>query len=268
MAENHGILTGYPIEEFLASQKDRSWNKETIACYSRLLRETQQYFDQNGPLNEETLKAWQEELHAKNYKERSINTRIAVLNNYLKWCGRHDLVMKHWHADTDDVPALTRGEYLLLLRAARHMDQHRVYLLVKLFAITGVPVHCLKQVTVELVQQREGFIHGRGNAIPFDCPENFRQELLEYCKENRIYTGSIFITRSGRPISRSSICRSLQELSQEAGVREDKVSPRSLRNLCKVTREDIYANLDQMLKKAYEQLLETEDTVAGWKAGA
>lgn len=232
------------------------------------MRETQQYFDQNGPLNEETLKAWQEELHAKNYKERSINTRIAVLNNYLKWCGRHDLVMKHWHADTDDVPALTRGEYLLLLRAARHMDQHRVYLLVKFFAITGVPVHCLKQVTVELVQQREGFIHGRGNAIPFDCPESFRQELLEYCKENRIYTGSIFITRSGRPISRSSICRSLQELSQEAGVREDKVSPRSLRNLCKVTREDIYANLDQMLKKAYEQLLETEDTVAGWKAGA
>ena len=268
MAENHEILTGYPIEEFLASQKDRSWNKETIACYSRLLRETQQYFDQNGPLNEETLKAWQEELHAKKYKERSINTRIAVLNNYLKWCGRHDLVMKHWHADTDDVPALTRGEYLLLLRAARHMDQHRVYLLVKLFAITGVPVHCLKQVTVELVQQREGVIHGRGNAIPFDCPESFRQELLEYCKENRIYTGSIFITRSGRPISRSSICRSLQELSQEAGVREDKVSPRSLRNLCKVTREDIYANLDQMLKKAYEQLLETEDTVAGWKAGA
>lgn len=72
MAENHEILTGYPIEEFLASQKDRSWNKETIACYSRLLRETQQYFDQNGPLNEETLKAWQEELHAKNIKSEAL----------------------------------------------------------------------------------------------------------------------------------------------------------------------------------------------------
>ena len=72
MAENHEILTGCPIEEFLASQKDRSRNKETIACYSRLLRETQQYFDQNGPLNEETLKAWQEELHAKNIKSEAL----------------------------------------------------------------------------------------------------------------------------------------------------------------------------------------------------
>lgn len=268
MAEDNEILTGYPIEDFLADHEERAWNRETLACYDRHLREIHEYFEVHGPLNAESLKRWQEDLLAKNYKERSINTRIAVLNNYLRWCGRYDLVMKHIHASKGEEPALTRSEYLLLLRAARHMDQHRLYLIVKLFAITGVPVHCLKQVTVELVQQGEGAIHGRGNDIPFECPEGFRQELLAYCEEIGIYTGPVFVTRNGQTVSRSNICRSLQKLSQEAGVREDKVSPRSLRNLCKVAREDIYANIDQMMKKAYDQLLETEDTVAGWQAGA
>lgn len=268
MVENNEILAGYPIEEFLADHEDRAWNRETLACYSRFLKEIKKYFETHGPLDEESLKRWQEDLHEKDYKERSINTRIAVLNNYLRWCGRYDLVMKHIHACKRDEPVLTRGEYLLLLRTARHMDQHRLYLIIKLFAITGVPVHCLKQVTVELVQQGEGAIHGRGNDLPFECPEGFRQELLAYCKESHIYTGPIFVTRNGQTVSRSNLCRSLQRLSQEAGIREDKVSPRSLRNLCKVAREDIYANIDQMMKQAYAQLLETEDTVVGWQAGA
>ena len=58
------------------------------------------------------------------------------------------------------------------------------------------------------------------------------------------------------------------KLSREAGIAENKVNPRSLRNLCQTTHESIYANLEQLLKRAYDQLLETENTVAGWKAGA
>lgn len=132
MAGNSEILKGYPIEEFLTDQDGRAWNKDTKACYSRLLYETKQYFDENGPLNSHTLKQWQADLLAREYKQRSINTRISALNNF---------------------------------------------------------------------------------------PEN-------------------------------------------------KVSPRSLRNLCQIAQEDLYANLEQMLKSAYDQLLETENTVAGWKAGA
>lgn len=69
-------------------------------------------------------------------------------------------------------------------------------------------------------------------------------------------------------MNRSTICCLLQELSRTAGIPENKVSPRSLRNLCQIAQEDLYANLEQMLKSAYDQLLETENTVAGWKAGA
>lgn len=268
MKKSNEILAGYPIEEFLQDQDGRSWNKDTKACYSRLLYEAKNYFDANGPLDAWTLEQWQEDLQAKSYKQRSINTRISALNNYLKWCGRHDLVMKHWHAGKGDPPTLTRGEYLCLLRAARGMGQHRLYLLIKVFAITGVPVHCLSQVTVELVRAGSGKIRSRENDMVFLCPGSLQKELLEYAKENYIYSGPIFITRSGQPLNRSNIFRMLQELSREAGIAEKKVNPRSLRNLCQTTRESIYANLEQLLKRAYDQLLETEDTVAGWKAGA
>ena len=126
----------------------------------------------------------------------------------------------------------------------------------------------LSQVTVELIRQGNGALHGRGNNIPFHCPSSLQWELLEFAKENHIQTGPVFITRRGTPMNRSTICRLLQELSRTAGIPENKVSPRSLRNLCQIAQEDLYANLEQMLKSAYDQLLETENTVAGWKAGA
>lgn len=268
MAETNEIMPGYPIEDFMTSQKASSWGRETKACYSRLLYEIKQYFDDHGPLNAQTLEQWQAELLAKGYKQRSINTRIAALNNYLKWCGRHDLVMIHRHPEKDKPPALTRSEYLCLLRTARHTDQHLLYLMVKVFVITGVPLHCLSQVTVELVQQGSGHICGRTGSISFYCPASLQRELLDYAKENHIYMGPIFTARGGAPMSRSYICHLLQELGREAGIAENKVNPRNLRNLYQTTQMDIHANLEQMLKSIYDQLLETENTVAGWLPSA
>ena len=97
---------------------------------------------------------------------------------------------------------LTRSEYLRLLSTARALRQERVYLLIKLFTSTGLPVHELEQVTVEAAG--EGVLLLPGEAMPQRLPDCLRRELLDYARRQGISSGPIFVTRTGRPGSLSA----------------------------------------------------------------
>ena len=49
-----------------------------------------------------------------------------------------------------------------------------------------------------------------------------------YCQ---VQTGSIFVTRTGKPISRTNIWREMKGLCKQAGVNPQKVFPHNLRHL-------------------------------------
>lgn len=265
----HEIIPGYSVEKFLQSQDEHLWSQQTRASYQKFLNEAKEYFGIENPVSKDSLEQWRQDLEDKNYKQRSINTRISAMNGYLKWCGRFDLVMPHKRPQkSGDVQQITRGEYLCLLRAAKHQGKHKLYLLIKAFTILDIPVHCLDQVTVELVKAGKGNIIDRSNNIIFRCPPGFQRELIHYAKSIGITSGPIFVSRTGQTVSRSSICRMFQELSKEAKLPENKVNPRSLRYLGKKTRENIFLNMEQVLIQAYDNLLETENTIAGWEESA
>ena len=181
-----------------------------------------------------------------------------------------DLLQRQPRTGDDDgpePPALSRTEYLKLLRAARTGGQHRLYLLIKLFATTGVPLQCLDQVTAELVRQGRGTLNYRGSPVPFRCPPALRQELLDYMAETGIYRGPVFITRTGQVWNRSNIFRRMQELCLRAGVPEEKANPRCLRNLYKATQQLYVYLLAALKQQMYDQLLEMEQDAVGWPAG-
>lgn len=161
-------------------------------------------------------------------------------------------------------PCLSREEYLTLLCTARRRRQHRTYLLVKLFAVTGLPVQCLDQVTVELLRMERGTILRQDKEQAFDCPAVFRQELLDYSTARKLSDGPVFVTRSGHLINRSHLCRDLQELCRQAGIPEEKGNPRCLRILYRETRADIEKTLDQIGKIMYDQLLAGEQQFIAW----
>ena len=58
-----------------------------------------------------------------------------------------------------------------------------------------------------------------------------QKKLLRYAQSHGIKTGCIFITRTGRPISRTNIWREMKALCNEAGVNPQKVFPHNLRHL-------------------------------------
>jgi len=61
--------------------------------------------------------------------------------------------------------------------------------------------------------------------------KELKQKLLRYIAEQKITSGAIFITRNGKPISRTNIWREMKNLCTEAGVNPDKVFPHNLRHL-------------------------------------
>ncbi|MGN0686165.1 MAG: tyrosine-type recombinase/integrase [Gemmiger sp.] len=267
MEKKEEILQGFSISAFLNDEKNSGWNPDTKRGYRSCLYNLWEFSTRNGPPDREKLERWRQELQT-NYSWRSVNRYLAAANNYFRWCGRLDLVQEHCRPQAVETPAepLTRAEYLKLLRTARVQEQQRTYLLVKLFVTTGVPLQCLDQVTAELIRQGSGTISHHGNEEPFHCPEVLQKELLDYMALNGIYRGPVFITRSGHPLDRSNLCRSLQELCRQAGVPESKGNPRSLRGLYKVTQAEIHETVERLQRKIYDQLLETEQMSIGWQS--
>ena len=61
--------------------------------------------------------------------------------------------------------------------------------------------------------------------------KELQNKLLRYAREQGIATGSIFVTRSGCPISRTNVWRDMKSLCEQAEVDPGKVFPHNLRHL-------------------------------------
>ena len=263
---NDEILQGCAISDFLETEESKGWNPDTRRYYANCLHDLLDYTAQHGAPTPELLERWERQLQTA-YAPSAVNVHLAAANNYFKWCGRYDLLRGHTKAKPrgEPTPTLTRAEYLKLLGTARRLGRHRIYLLIKLFATTDLPLQCLEQATAELVQAGRGTLHSRGNPIEFYCPPALQRELLDYMAENGIYHGPVFITRGGRMLERPSIFRSMKEICQAAGVPEEKGNPRALRNLYKATQRDIERRLALLRQQMIDQTLELEQQAVGWQ---
>ena len=261
------ILPGFPIEDYLQSAGN-GWNGETCAGYRRALCELARSLVGQGPPTPAAVQAWRQDLERRGYRPRSINSRLAAANGYFRWCGRYDLLLHYVPPTRAALPAMTRPEYLRLLCVARSGGQQQLYLLVKLFALTGLPLQCLPGVTPAVVQAGGGMLPCRGQPFALQLPDCLQQELLAYIARQGITAGPVFLSRSGRPINRSNLCRKLQELCRAAHVPEEKGNPRSLRALYQATRDELAARAEQLLRQSYHDLLEAEQAAAGWQTSA
>ena len=162
-------------------------------------------------------------------------------------------------------PELSRNEYLQLLRTAKAHGKERLYLLVKLFAATGITVQELPKVTVEAAEEgRLVCSHNHVKEI-VRLPECLRKELLSFSRRRGCFSGPIFQTRAGGPMNRTHISTAIRRLCVEANVSEEKGNPRCLKRLYQNTRTGIENNVALLIDQAMERQLEQEQLVAGWE---
>ena len=169
------------------------------------------------------------------YAVASANSMIAAMNCFLRFCGWHDLCVKQFKMQREvycsEEKELTRAEYIRLLEAANAKHNERLNLIIQTICGTGIRVSELQYITVEALHNGEAIVNCKGkNRRVFIVPE-LKKKLLRYVKEQGISTGTVFVTRSGKPVSRNSIWKDMKALCEQANVSPSKVFPHNLRHL-------------------------------------
>ena len=96
---------------------------------------------------------------------------------------------------------------------------------------TGIRVGELQFITVEAVRQGRATVSFKGKTRQVLIPRNLLAELRKYIKERELKSGSIFVTRSGKPVNRNNILYEMKALCERAKVERSKVFPHNLRHL-------------------------------------
>ena len=147
-------MTQQQVEAYLEYLRVRHRTEETIQNYRTSLGQLYRDLPEGKPLGRETLSWWQGRLLASGYTPRTVNRALSVANSFFAFLGHRELQTSAFLEPPRDVapPELTRREYLRMLQTARTLGKERTYLLIKLFATTGLTVQQLPCVTVEAVE--------------------------------------------------------------------------------------------------------------------
>lgn len=232
MAER--ILTERDIGEFCRYLKSEEKSRNTIEKYLRDVRSFAAYIS-DTVITKETVIAYKNKLISKNYAARSINSMLASLNSLFLFLGWSDYKVKsiklQQQVYCSEDKELTKAEYIRLVNAAKQKGNERLNLILQTICGTGIRVSELQFITIDAVKNGEAVVSLKGKTRSVFLVKELRKKLLRYAAEHGIKSGCIFITRTGKTMSRTNIWREMKNLCIQAGVNPDKVFPHNLRHL-------------------------------------
>ena len=160
---------------------------------------------------------------------------LASINSLFAFLGWHELKVKSIKLQQQvycpEEKELTKVEYTRLCRTAERNHNERLNLILQTICGTGIRVSELQYITVEAVKQGEATVSCKAKTRSVFIVKDLQKKLLRYAAEQNIKSGMIFITRTGKPISRTNVWREMKALCEEAGVNPQKVFPHNLRHL-------------------------------------
>ncbi|MCD8078473.1 MAG: hypothetical protein LUE63_08915 [Lachnospiraceae bacterium] len=249
------------IESYLRTLVSAGKSTETVSTYRRRLRQMYQMLPEDKTVRRGTLEEIRETMQDMNYSVQSQNGLRVAANGFLEYYGRRELQIPFGLRVPEEArPELTRDEYLRLLSAARRNGKHRLYLLIKLFALTGATPAQLPLVTIEAV--RQGGVREAACTLRF--PPSLAEEFLTYAAQESVRTGAIFVTRSGRNIDRTNITREIRGLAEEAHISSEKCNPRALHRLYLNTQAGIREKMERLAEQENDRILVKEEQIIGW----
>ena len=206
----------------------------TIEKYLRDVRSFAAWLGER-PLDKETAIAWKEHLLASGYAPSSINSMLIAVNRFFRFRHWDDLRIKTIRIQRQIFRSrdreLTKEEYVRLLETACALEKERLALLMETICATGVRVSEVKYITVEAAQAGRAEIALKGKIRTILLPGKLCRKLLKYAKRQKTGSGEIFLTRTGKGMSRRQIWAEMKAVCKRAGVASSKVFPHNLRHL-------------------------------------
>ncbi len=223
------------LEEFRKKLIEEEKCRATIEKY---LHDVQTFFmdyEKGSVITKENVILYKQKLIEQQYAIATVNGILASLNSFFKKMNWHDCIVKSLKiqraAFRSQERELSKQEYYRLLKAAKKAGNLRLYYLMQTICSTGIRVSELKFITVEAVKNGRAIVSLKGKNRLVLLPTALCRELKRYTKERKIQSGSIFISKNGRPLDRSNIFKEMKALCENANVDRKKVFPHNLRHL-------------------------------------
>lgn len=222
-------------------ERDMRINEKSTATIEKYLRDVKgfiRYVGEDGMITKNVVITYKQHL-LRWYAVTSANSMLAAVNYFLRAVGSEDCVVKTFKvqkaAFREKERELTKAEYLRLIAAAKRKGKQRLCLVMQTIGATGIRISELPFITVESLYTHQAKVSLKGKTRTVILPLKLCRELKKYAKEKGIHSGSIFVTRSGKPLDRSNILHEMKGLCDMAQVVSSKISPHNLRHLFAVT---------------------------------
>lgn len=226
-------ITREHIEEFRLFLIEE---EKAFATLEKYLHDVTAFFMwlEERELDKMTVLRYKEYL-VEHYAPASVNSILSSLNCFFEYNEWHSLKVKTLKIQkqifAERAKELTKSEYERLLVAAKNKKNERLYYLMQTICSSGIRVSELTSVTLEAVKMKKATINCKGKMRVVILPDGLCKMLIRYAKEQKITSGPIFITRTGKPLDRSSIWKMMKMLCESAEVDKSKVFPHNLRHL-------------------------------------
>ena len=240
------ILTKDRLHEFARWLQREERSPGTIEKY---IRDVAGFADwaHGREITKDLAATWKGGLQSCGYAPVTINSMLSAVNTFFRFMGWEDCRLRFLRIQRkmfcERARELKRDEYDRLVETARGRGKERLALLMETIGTTGIRVSEVQYMTVKAVREGKAEISLKGKIRTILLPGKLCRKLLKYAKKQKIASGEIFLTRSGKGLSRRQIWAEMKALCSYAGVEAAKVFPHNLRKLFASTFYQAYKDI-------------------------
>ena len=228
------ILTNQQLRSF---QQQLAMEERELGTIEKYMREVKKFALWQGgrKVTKETVSEWKEQLRTAGYKPETVNGKLSAVNKFLSCMGWGECCVKYLKIQRrlfrSTGRELTKDEYTRLVETAQGLGKTRLALLIETICATGIRVSEVKYITAEALRAGRADISLKGKIRTVLLPGKLCRKLQKYAKKQKITSGEVFLTRSGKGVSRRQIWAEMKALCKQARVAPSKVFPHNLRHL-------------------------------------
>lgn len=227
------VITKEMLEKFQIYLKEDEKSKNTIDKYMRDIHFFVSWLEGRS-IEKCAVLEYKKQL-CENYAPKSVNSIISSLNVLFSFFNWSELKIKTLKIQkrifTDKNKEMTKSEYERLLYAAKERKNEKLYYLMQTIASTGIRISELQYINTDAVKNGQVCIESKGKFRVVFLPRQLCKMLKKYMIKNNIKKGSVFVSKSGKPLNRSNVWKMLKNICEKADVSKEKVFPHNFRHL-------------------------------------
>lgn len=222
------------LTDFKKYLQERENAPSTIEKYLRDVRKFIEYSWREKIISKEVLLSYKTWL-MEQYSVSSVNSMLVALNQFLQFLDMGKLRLKRVKMQRQDMQSmgkeLQKEEFHKLIQYAREQGKEQLAMIMETIGATGIRISELKFFRVENIRNGLIKVWNKGKYRLVILPRVLQKKLLNFIKRQKISSGPIFCTKSGREKNRSNIWREMKKLAIGGGIAPEKVFPHNLRHL-------------------------------------